>query len=131
MTTEYKTPTLTLRVHDNFVLALANNYVTISEREIDFLGSVTNKHFSGPFGVIEVRDKNIAIDPGVHRKAKRSLPNYTAYALVTNDIKTMQNFSQEESEMRYAHHKLCNSIDEAQQWMAGVLAAANALQQTA
>ena len=123
MTTEYKTPTLTLRVHDNFVLALANTYVSISQQEVDFLASVANKHFTGPFGVIEVRDKNISIDPKVHAEVKAILKNYVAYALVTNDIKAVKNFKQEEAFMKYEHHKLCSSIDEAKEWITSVLPA--------
>ena len=131
MTVEYKTPTLTLKVHENFVLAMVNTFVKISQREVDFLASVASKHFSGPFAVIEVRDKNISINPKIHTTAKEFLPNFAAYALVTNDMMTMQNFTHEEASMKYEHHKFCYSLDEAKQWVASVLPAVEELKQTA
>ena len=111
MAVEYKTPALTLKVHDNFVMAMANSFMPIGQSEIDFLVQVVNKHFSEPFAVIEVRDKNVSIDPEVHSQAKVLLPNYQAYALVTNDVKAIENFDQEEAYMKYEHHKLCNTLD--------------------
>jgi hypothetical protein len=123
MTIEYKTPTLTLKVHENFVLAMANTFVNIAQQEIDFLASVATKHFSGPFAVIEVRDKNISIDPAAHTEVKALLPNLTTYALVTNSTKAIHNFRFEEVFMKYEQHRLCNTMDEAKEWVASVLPA--------
>ena len=118
---EYKTPNLTLYVQDRYILAMANQYTIISEKEIDFLSTVAKKHFTNAFGLIEVRERNISIDPLIHTKAKEALPNFSAYALVTNSKVAIQNFQLEDSFMKYEHHKLCNTIDEAKSWISSVL----------
>jgi len=119
--TEYKTPNLSLFVQDKYILAMANQYTIISEKEIDFLSTVAKKHFTGPFGLIEVRDRNISIDPLIHTKAKEALPNFAAYALVTSSKEAIQNYQLEDSFMKYENHKLCNTVDEAKNWMNSVL----------
>lgn len=120
-TTEYKTPSLSLYVQDKYILAMANEYTNISEKDINFLSTVAKKHFNEPFGVVEVRNQNISIDPVIHAKAKQVLPNFAAYALVTNSKEAIQNYQLEDSFMKYDHHKLCNTVDEAKEWISSVL----------
>lgn len=120
-TTEYKTPKLTLFVKDQYILAVANENTTISESEMSFLSTVAKKHFSGPFGVIEVRDKNISIDPELHAKAKQAIPNFAAYALVTNRVSAIKSLENEEAFMKYEKFRLCSSIEEATEWMNFIL----------
>ena len=121
MTTEYKTPNLSLFVKDQYILAVANENTTISENEISFLATVAKKHFSGPFGVLEVRDKSISIDPEVHEKAKQAMPNFAAYALVTNRVSAIKSLESEERFMKYEGFRLCSSIQEATEWMNFIL----------
>jgi len=120
-TTEYKTPQLSLLVQDKYILAMANKYTNISENEINFLSTVAKKHFNEPFGLIEVRERDISIDPVIHAKARQVMPNFSAYALVTNSKEAIQNYQYEGSFMKYDHHKLCNTVDEAKSWMSSVL----------
>lgn len=119
---EYKTPYISLQVHENHIVAKANNFVRISENELNFLEVVANKHFTGPFGLVEVRDKNISMDPQLHAKVKEVLPNFSAYALVTNSSQTINNMDQEESFMAYENFRLCSTISEACNWVKFVLA---------
>ena len=118
---EYKTHTLSLQVHQNHIVAKANNFVRISEKELNFLAVVANKHFTGPFGMVEVRDKNISMDPQLHAKVKEVLPNFSAYALVTNSNQTIKNLDSEESFMGYENFRLCSTISEATDWVNLVL----------
>lgn len=118
---EYKTPNLSLYVEEKYILALANQYTNISEKEINFLSTVAKKHFTEAFGVIEVRAQNISIDPQIHAKAKQALPNFAAYALVTNCKEAIQKYQSKGSDMKYEHHKLCNTLDEAKSWVSSVL----------
>lgn len=120
-TIEYKTPTLSLSVHDQYILAVANENTMISEKEISFLSTVAKKHFSGPFGVLEVRDKSISIDPEVHEKAKQAMPNFAAYALVTNKVSAIKSLEKEEPFMKYEDFRLCSSVQEATEWMNFIL----------
>ena len=117
MTLEYKTPTLTLKVHENHILAMVNNFVSVSEDELNFLAVVANKHFTGPFGMVEVRDENVMMDPQLHARVKEVLPNFSAYALVTNSSDTLQNMEKEESFMAYENFRLCSTISEATHWV--------------
>lgn len=119
--TEYKTPYLSLYVQDNYILAMANEYTQISEKEIDFLSSVAKKHFSDSFGVVEVRNQNISMDPKIHMKVRQAIPNFAAYALVTNCKEAIKHFSSNDAFMKYDHHKLCNTVEEAKNWMISVL----------
>lgn len=119
--TEYKTPSLSLYVQDQYILAVANENTAISEKEINFLSTVAKKHFTGPFGVLEVRDKSISIDPEIHAKAKQALPNFTAYALVTNRVSVIKSLENEERFMKYEGFRLCSSVREAKEWMDFIL----------
>ena len=120
--TEYKTPNLSLRVHQNHIVAMANNFVRISENELNFLAVVANKHFTGPFGMVEVRDKNVLMDPQLHAKVKQVLPNFSVYTLVTNSSQTINELDKEKSFMGYEHFRLCSTISEAADWVNLVLA---------
>jgi len=119
--TEYKTPTLSLQVHENHIVAMANNFVRVTENELNFLAVVANKHFTGPFGMVEVRDKNVLMDPQLHAKVKQALPNFSAYALVTNNSNAIENMKREESFMAYENFRLCSTISEATDWVNLVL----------
>ena len=118
---EYKTPNLSLYVQDQYILAKANEHTSISEKEISFLSSVAKKHFSGPFGVLEVRDKNVSINPELHAKVKKALPNFMAYALVTNRVSAIKSLEKEEPFMKYEGFRLCSSVHEASEWMNFIL----------
>lgn len=118
---EYKTPSLSLYVKDQYILAVANEHTNISESDINFLSSVAKKHFTGPFGVIEVRDKNISINPELHAKVKKVLPNFMAYALVTNRISAIKSLENEKHFMEYEGFRLCSSTHEASEWMNFIL----------
>ena len=116
MALEYKTPTLTLKVHEDHILAMANN-VEVTENELNFLAVVANKHFTGPFGLVEVRDKNVLMNPQLHAQVKEVLPNFSAYALVTNSSDTLKNMKREEAFMAYDNFRLCSTISEATDWV--------------
>ena len=118
---EYKTPTLTLKVHENHIVAMANNFVRVTEKELNFLAVVANKHFTGPFGLVEVRDKDVSMDPQLHARVKEVLPNFSAYALVTNSTDTLKNMKREEAFMAYENFRLCSTISEASNWVKFVL----------
>ena len=119
--TEYKTPNLTLYVHDQYILAMANEHTIISEKEIDFLSKVAKKHFTDAFGLIEVRERNISIDPLIHTKVKEVLPNFAAYALVTNRVSAIKSLEKEQPFMKYEGFRLCSSLHEATEWMKFIL----------
>jgi hypothetical protein len=119
---EYKTPTLSLRVYKNHIVAMANDFVRVSEKELNFLAVVANKHFSGPFGLIEVRDKNVLMDPQLHARVKQVLPNFSVYTLVTNSSQALKELEREKSFMDYEHFRLCSTISEAADWVKLVLA---------
>lgn len=120
-TAEYKTPSLTLYVQDQYILAKANEHTKLSEKDISFLSSVATKHFTGPFGVLEVRDKNISINPELHAEVKKVLPNFKAYALVTNRVSAIKSLEKEAPFMKYEDFRLCSSIQEATEWMNFIL----------
>lgn len=119
---EYKTPTLSLRVYKNHIVAMANDFVRVSEKELNFLAVVANKHFTGPFGLVEVRDKNVLMDPQLHARVKQVLPNFSVYTLVTNSSQALKELEREQSFMSYDHFRLCSTISEATDWVKLVLA---------
>ena len=119
---EYKTPSLSLQVHDHYIVAKANPLVNISEKELNILAVVAQKHFHGPFGLVEIRNKNISIKPELHTKVKELLPDFSAYALVTDSIKTVKNLYKEEPFMGYKNFRLFTTISEATEWVNLVLA---------
>ena len=120
--TEYKTPSLLLEVHENYVVAKANPFVDISEKQLDFLDVVAKKHFNGPFGLLEVRDQNTSINPELHAKVKEVLPFLSAYALVTDSVKTVKNLYKEKNFMGYENFRLFSTISEATEWVDFALA---------
>jgi len=119
--TEYKTPSLLLEVHENYIVAKTNPFVEISEKQLDFLVVVAKKHFNAPFGLVEVRDQNTSINPELHAKVKEVLPFLSAYALVTDSVKTVKNLYKEKTFMVYEYFKLFSDIGEATEWVDFVL----------
>jgi len=114
---EYKTPSLSLEVYEHYIVAQAHPLVKISEKELNILAVVAKKHFDGPFGLVEVRDKNISICPELHKKVISVLPYFSAYALVTNSVKTVKNLYKEKAFMGYDNFMLYATLDEAIAWV--------------
>ena len=118
---EYKIPSLSLYVHEHHIVAKANPLVKISEKELKMLDVVAKKHFHDPFGLIEIRDKYISIEPELHARVKELLPFFAAYALVTDSVRTVKNLYKEKPFMGYENFRLCSTISEATDWVKFVL----------
>ena len=110
------------RCAGNTVYAETIKYMHVSRQEVDALHGFVEKNIVGNFGLIEIRPKNTSIDPVAYRYAKKLMPHFTAFALVTNDDMTFKFFEIEEASMKDIQYAIFRTLEEAESWMQAVLA---------
>lgn len=118
---EIKTNSAKLIVYNQFILAEPKFAIDVYKPEVEQLNEIVKKHFKGNFGLIENRINKNSINPLAYPYAKELMPNFTAFALVVYSGIARKNFEIESQFMEGLKYEMFFSLEEAMEWIKGVL----------
>jgi len=106
-----------LTVRGNIVHAETRAGMDISKADVDRLFEIVNERALGEFGLIEIRPKEVSIDPASYRYAKELMPQLRVFALVAESELTFKVFESETAFMRDLRFGIFKTLAEAESWM--------------
>ena len=114
---EYDFKSAKFFVHEHYIVAEPKECIDISFKELELLHEIVEENINGPFGLIEHRQKNTSINPVIYTRAKELMPNFIAYALVSENQTIDRSFFLEKAFMKGIQGALFTSLDPAKEWM--------------